>query len=428
MTYCASEALRAYFSGLALHGIKLGLDNIGRLLAEAGDPQRAYPTVHVAGTNGKGSVLAFLDAMLRAAGYRTGRFTSPHLLEVNERFLVDARPIGDEALDQAIAKFRNAAAVLDCPPTYFELCTAIAFEHFAGCGVDLGLIEVGMGGRLDSTNVLVPQVAAITNIALEHTAYLGDTLEKIAFEKAGILKSGVPAVVTETQPGPLGVILEHARRVGAPVRLPGKDFVYATDGTPWRPLLTFNAPDLHLEQVPLALAGRHQGANAAVAVAIAHELREAFPALDAAAVAHGLGRAHWPCRNERVLDSPPVFIDVAHNAAGARSAAELYRNCIVVVAISSDKDARRMLESFAPCAAELLLSTFEGGRALTPSEIEAAAGTLPHRTFYGMAEAIAAGLERASESRPLLITGSIFAAGEARRILIDRYGATPVSF
>jgi dihydrofolate synthase/folylpolyglutamate synthase len=163
-----------YLYSLELHGIKLGLDNITKLLAAAGDPHRAYPTLHVAGTNGKGSVVAMLDAIFRAAGYRTGRFTSPHLISVRERFLVNCEPISDASLDCHIEFFREIGESGAVSPTFFELCTAVAFREFAQRNVDIGIIEVGMGGRFDSTNVVSPVVSVITNIALEHTKYQGD--------------------------------------------------------------------------------------------------------------------------------------------------------------------------------------------------------------------------------------------------------------
>ncbi|MDX9971847.1 MAG: Mur ligase family protein, partial [FCB group bacterium] len=171
---------REYLFSLERHGIKLGLENITHLLEAANRPERAYPTIHVAGTNGKGSVVAMLDSILRAAGLRTGRFTSPHLIHLNERVLIDRQPIDDEELDDHLAVFRAVAEKMPFSPTFFEVITAAAFRAFAHRNVDVALIEVGMGGRFDSTNVITPLVSAVTSIALEHTRYLGNTLEEIA--------------------------------------------------------------------------------------------------------------------------------------------------------------------------------------------------------------------------------------------------------
>ena len=201
---------RDYLASLEFHGIKLGLENIQLLLRAAGNPQHAYPTLHVAGTNGKGSVVAFLASILRAAGYRVGRFTSPHLIDVTERFLVDDVPISNAALEENIEYFRTLSDGLPNPPTYFELCTAIAFRVFEQQKVDVAIIEVGMGGRYDSTNVVAPLVSVITNIAFDHQKYLGDTLAAIAAEKAGIIKPGVPVVTGERWPEAFDVIAERA--------------------------------------------------------------------------------------------------------------------------------------------------------------------------------------------------------------------------
>ncbi len=426
-TLAPALAPREYLFSLLMHGVKLGLENIRALLDAAGAPQDRYPTVHVAGTNGKGSVAAFLHAMFRAAGYRVGCFTSPHLIDVSERFQINGRPIDARELDAAIARFRSIAESLPRTPTFFEMNTAIAFQYFADAGVDVALIEVGMGGRFDSTNVILPKAAAITSIDLEHTEYLGDTLEKIAFEKAGIIKPGVPVVVGERKPGPLDVIRRRAADLGSPACVLGRDFQYTLSGETWRPRFTYRSPGLSLDTVPLALAGPYQGDNAAVAVCLAEQLRPRFPALDARAVARGLAEARWPCRLERVIEDPPVIVDATHTLAGARFLTRVFDQCHVVFAVSCDKDARRMLDAIAPIARSLTLTVFEGKRAMPLDQLAAAAAS-PRETAPTLREAIARALPRATPECPLLITGSVFAAGEARRILIEHYGAPPLVF
>lgn len=422
------QASQDYLFGLALHGVKLGLDNIRFLLGRAGHPERAYPTVHVAGTNGKGSVVAALDAILRAAGYRTGRFTSPHLVSLQERFLISGAPVSEGALVEHIGFFRRAAAELDHSPTFFEMNTAIAFRHFAISDIDLALVEVGMGGRLDSTNVILPEAAAITNIDLEHTAYLGESLAEIAGEKAGIIKPGIPLVLGEIHPEAMAVILQRAADVQAPVQRAGHDFSYRLAGPPWQERLDYAGPRVRLEQVPLRLAGAHQGANAAVAVAIAETLLDRFPRLTTEAIQTGLAEMRWPCRLERVLESPPVIIDVAHNVAGVRQIVRTLDRCVLVIGVAADKDAARMIALFAPHAEKMICTQFSGTRALPAENLARAAGQCPHSVTSNLREAIALGMESASHDCPLLITGSIYTAGEARRLLIEEHGAPPLTF
>lgn len=419
---------REFLFSLERHGIKLGLDNINHLLDAVKRPERHYPTIHVAGTNGKGSVVALVDAMLRAAGYRTGRFTSPHLIALNERFLVDGRPISDDDLDTHLGRFQRVAESMSPPPTFFEVVTAVAFQWFKVMKVDVAVIEVGMGGRFDSTNVIVPEACAITNIAKEHTQYLGDTLGAIAFEKAGILKSGIPAVVSETNPEPRDVILARAMDLDVPVSLAGRDFTYTYSGAPGKRRLAYESERMHLREVVVGLPGGYQGGNAATALALAEWLRERFRRLDERSMRAGLEAARWPCRMERVLDDPPVIIDVAHNAAGAACLAEEVSDAIVVLAVSSDKNAHAMIEALAPRTHRLILTRFSGPRSLTVDELGQAAGARPFLRAESLETAIGEGLNMASKDHPLVITGSIFAAGEARQLLIERYGAPPLAF
>ena len=419
---------REYLFHLEWHGIKLGLENIRHLLDAAGAPEKCYPVVHVAGTNGKGSVVAFLDAIVRAAGYRVGRFTSPHLLDVTERFLVDGTPMPEAAIEEEIGFFRDVAEHMDPAPTFFEMNTAIAFRWFERCKVDFGIIEVGMGGRLDSTNVVDPIATAITNIALDHMAYLGDTLEKIAFEKAGIIKPGVPLVLTEPASPAQDVILARAAQLHSPVYVLGIDFRFELTGPPFAQIFTYESAGLRLDAMPLSLAGVHQGSNAASAVALAERIMLTLPRIDAAAIRTGLSSARWPCRLEKVLDQPPVIIDVAHNPAGAKQIAKALNQCVTLLAVSSDKDASGIIEALSPATGVFILSQYSGRRSLPVADLRRAAGDHPYLAIPSLSEAIALGLGLASASTPLLITGSIFTAGEAREHLVDRCGARPMAF
>ena len=418
---------RDYLASLEFHGIKLGLDNIRHLMDAAGNPQRRYPSLHVAGTNGKGSVVAFAASMLRAAGYKVGRFTSPHLLDVSERFLINGDPISDADLDRHIEFFRDASQSFPNPPTYFELCTAIALRHFAEQEVNIAVIEVGMGGRFDSTNVIEPIACAITNIDHDHMKYLGDTLEAIAFEKAGIIKPGVPVVVGERRPGPFDVIESVAREHDVPMLLKGRDFTYTAHGVAIEPTITYCGKRITLSNAAIGLAGMHQVENAGLAIALVECLGEEFH-INKDGVTRGIAEACWPCRLERVLDNPPVYIDVAHNTAGIQRLVESMPPCVVVFAVSSDKVAKEMIEGLKPIASRLLITSFEGTRATPQHVLGQAAADVEHTLHSSLKDAIAAGICDATAERPLLITGSIFTAAQARRILVEDYGAASVTF
>ncbi len=419
---------REYLSGLEFHGIKLGLENIRVFLDAASNPYQRYPIVHVGGTNGKGSVVAILSAILRAADYRVGQFTSPHLINLNERFVVNGCPIDDPTLDDQIAFFQEVSQGWENPPTYFELCTAVAFRWFADVAVDVAVVEVGMGGRFDSTNVVAPVACAITNVDLEHTQYLGTTIEAVAFEKAGIIKPGVPVIVAERGSEALAVIQERARACSSPIRLLDRDFRYTTGGQPFSQTLDFAGTAWRIESAPLGLAGRYQGDNAATALALAEVLEASFTRLNVSAGRAGLATARWPCRMERVLASPPVILDVAHNPAGMRRLAAELSKCIVVLAVSSDKAAAEMVAALDPLAHELILTQFSGTRSTPVAALRAAAGSRSHRWTPTLEEAIAQGMQMASDDCPLVITGSIYTAGQARTILMERHGAPPLRF
>ena len=420
---------REFLYSLERFGIKLGLDNIRVLLTKLDQPHERYPSVHVAGTNGKGSVVAMLDAMLSAAGLHTGRYTSPHLIDLNERFLHDHAPIPNEELDAILARLQQIAEPMAPPPTFFEMATAAAFAWFDERDVDVALIETGMGGRFDATNAVVPVIAVITNISLEHTKHLGTTVEKIAYEKAGILKQSIPFVLGEQAPGPREVILGIAAGLAATPWILGRDFNYAVDGTGWDTRFTYQSENLLLKDIKLGLPGSYQGENAALAVATAEILQRRWSALTSEVIARGLRDARWPCRLEQVLDSPRVIIDVAHNAAGAQRLAEEMPRCIACVAVSGDKDGAAILRAVQPIAERLILTCFTNARSMTVEQLCRAADDMAHETAPDLPRAIEAGLRLAQEMNlPLLITGSIFAAGEAREYLIRHHGAAPLTF
>ncbi|MDE3156742.1 MAG: bifunctional folylpolyglutamate synthase/dihydrofolate synthase [Acidobacteriota bacterium] len=419
-----------YLFSLEQFGIKFGLDNIRTLCAHLGHPETAYVTVIVAGTNGKGSVTAMTEAALRAAGRRTGRYTSPHLVRLEERFAVDGQPVAtallrDVAADVAagIADLRRTGA-LDTEPTFFEATTAAAFEVFRRAGVDIAVLEVGLGGRLDATNVARPVAGAITTIDFDHERYLGSTLAAIAREKAGIVKPGMPVVVGERKAEALAAIAEVcAARGGRLVR--------ADDGVTVDTRVTAEATELTLRTpaddygtVALGLAGRHQAGNAVVAVRLLETLRAAGLDVPRAAIVAGLRDVRWPGRLEwRATDRGRVLLDAAHNPAGAEALAAYLRHVRpaglpIVFGVMRDKDARGILERLLPAAAALVATRPSNPRALEPEAVAALARAirpgLPVAIEADPAAAVREAWQRAPE---ICVAGSIFLLGDVAAVV-----------
>ena len=397
MTARLQQALETLY-GLERRKDKLGLDGTRALLAALGDPHARFRSIHVAGTNGKGSTCALIERALRAAGVRTGLFTSPHLVDFRERIRVCGRWADEDRLARRLAHIESLPEGRD--RTFFEVCTALAFDHFAAERVEWAVVEVGLGGRLDSTNVLTPEVCAITSIGLDHVEILGETLEQIAAEKAGIVKPGVPVVVGVDDPAAEAVILAAARAVGAEVVRPAP------------------APDTADPMLRL---------NAGTARAVLGVLEARGVAIPEPAIEEGFRAARWPGRLERAPRAPQLHWDGAHNPAGARALAALLgerRFGALVLALSRDKNAGGMLEALRPvmAAPRLIATRSRSERARPPAEIAAAAGALGWETEIAddVASACARALERAGEA-PVLLTGSLFAVGEA----MEAFGGAP---
>jgi len=330
------------------HGVKWGLERTRALLAALGEPQCAYPSIHIGGTNGKGSVAAMCAEVLREAGLRTGLYTSPHLCDFRERIQVDGRPVAPDAMTGVAAGLH--AAVDRIGPTFFEATTALAFGVFADREIDIGVVEVGLGGRLDATNVIVPAVTCITNVSLDHADYLGTTVEDIAREKAGIIKPGVPVHTSETAGPVLDILRDGAKRAGAPFHVldPVRDvrsLELSGAGTSFR-MSSAAWGELDLS-VPLA--GGHQATNAALAARALESLPEELrPARQA--VVRGLARVSWPGRVQLVRQGGTTWVfDVAHNVAGMETLATTLRSIgpprpiVVLAGILGDKDWGGML-------------------------------------------------------------------------------------
>ena len=395
---------------------KFGLQSTRALLRALGDPHDGIPFLHVGGTNGKGSVVATLDALLRAHGARVGRYTSPHLVDFTERIVVDGRPIDAEAVAEFVDRWLPTIQQLGA--TFFEATTCLALDYFARAGVDVAVIEVGLGGRLDSTNVIMPRVAGVTSIAIDHVQYLGDTLEQIAVEKAGIFKSGVPAVIGEAAAPVRAQLASLARTAGArPVYLVAErtcleEIEVAATGTHF--LLVDGAGRRRLHT---PLVGRHQASNTAVALTMLEAAGGSFAAA-AARAAESLARVSLPGRFHR---HGSFLFDVAHNPDGAAVLAETLdlvsppRPIVALVSVLRDKDWRRMLEYLAPRLDHLILTTPPSVPADRAWELSTA---LAHASGAGWsAEAVPdfdEAISRAAKNAAtVLITGSFHTVGDA---------------
>lgn len=412
--------------GLERFGIRPGLDTIRRLMAALGDPQASYPSIIVAGTNGKGSVAAMIDSALRAAGYRAGRYTSPHLTSLTERFTAGGAEIREAALrEEAAGVLRQADALLRAgglthPPTFFEAATAIALSWFRRAAVDVAVVEVGLGGRLDATNVLAPAAGVITSIGLDHREHLGDTLEAVAAEKAGIVKPGMVMVTTETASPAAAVIDEACRRRGARLVRASEDTAIALRSDGPRPRIEFTTPRRRYPAFALGLAGAHQRSNAAGAIRLLESLDDAGLPVGAEAVVRGLSDVAWPGRLDlvRVPGRGAVLLDAAHNPAAAAALARHLRDAFpgrlpVVCAVMRDKDAGGIIDRLAPCASRIVC-TAPGNPRATPA-----------RVLADRVRARAPGLPVTAEDDPrraletawrtaetICATGSIFLVGE----------------
>ncbi|HEY2385579.1 MAG TPA: folylpolyglutamate synthase/dihydrofolate synthase family protein [Candidatus Binatia bacterium] len=402
------QTLTWLYAREAQAGIDLKIARVAAAVERLGHPERAAPALHVGGTNGKGSTAAMLDAMLRAGGRRVGLYTSPHLVSFRERIVVDGVPVSEEEVVDGIARLRRD---LDDARglTAFEVMTLLAWLVFAARAVEMQVLEVGLGGRLDATNVMTPEVAVITNVGRDHEAFLGDTIGAIAGEKAGIVKPGVP-VVSGARGEAREVIAARAAALGSPLSELGRDFALtpSADGT-----CAYRAPGASIEGITLALQGRFQRANAALAL---RALELAVP-LEAAAVRAGLASASWPGRLQLVRRAPDVLLDGAHNPAGIDVLVEEMRvlaagrRIRVLIGVMQDKDWSPMLRSLARITASLVVTRPRQARSADPWRV-AADSPVPARVVEDPAEAYGEILATSRPDDVVLATGSLFLVGD----------------
>ena len=380
-----AEAL-AFFRGLAPSTIRLGLSRVEAALVALNQPERRFPSVHVAGTNGKGSTCAFISSVLQKQGYRVGLYTSPHLVRVNERINVGGADISDPMLARRIDEVLDRLPQMleaDPPLTFFEFGTVVALWHFAEEAVDIAVLETGLGGRLDATNVVTPLVTAISVISLDHQRYLGDTLEEIAAEKAGIFKPGIPAVASAQAPEVAAVLRRMAARVGAPLRLGGEDFWVEPESS--GQTLRYQSAERSLGGWRPGLRGAHQIHNAALAIATLEAVGRTL-SLSEESIRLGLASTQWPGRLEQWGVAPPLLLDGAHNPGGIEALVaalnSLYpaRKVHLVFGVFSDKDFRPMIESLFPRCTSIHLAPIASPRSVAPREYLAEARALCAQT------------------------------------------------
>lgn len=403
MTY--ADAIQ-YLYSLRLFGAKLGIENTRKLAALANHPEQRLRFIHVAGTNGKGSTCAMLEAIYRQAGLRTGLFTSPHLVSFRERLQIRREMISEEEVVRLVEKLRGLLAEFpkDHHPTFFEVVTVMALDFFAEQKCDLVIWETGLGGRLDATNIVTPLVSVITNIGLDHQQWLGDSLEQIAFEKAGIIKPGIPVATATDDPKALAVIRDVAKQKNAPLTSVGA--------------IPAAFPDV------LPLRGEHQKHNAALALAVVDLLRKQIP-ISTQQIENGLRQVQWPGRLQ-LLEQPDgrkLLLDGAHNIAGAKALRETVEkdfqgdNKTLILGILGDKDWRQICEILAPLASRILTVPVSSQRTSNPDDLTEACRAANSSATVSICHSVSEALQKAAADPFVIITGSLYLIGEALELL-----------
>ncbi len=422
--FCGMRAENSYINclktmyGLRRFGIKLGLATIKKILAGMGNPQREYACIHVAGTNGKGSVASSLAAILHRAGYKTGLYTSPHLVRFNERIQISNRQISNKnvlAAYNAVKRVHYGSR----EPTFFEFATAMALYEFGRQKVDWAVIETGMGGRLDATNIIRPELSIITNISLEHREYLGNTLGQIAMEKAGIIKPHKPVLTAVRQKNALGVIEKIAEEKKAPLYRLGRDFKIRRKQSDF---FSYYGLKNTWHNLRTALRGSHQADNAALVLAACELINARRGQLKLTDIRSGLQTNNWPGRLETVSTDPLIIMDGAHNLAAARNLARFLSANVkdlkltLVIGILDDKPYQMMLKIMLPCASRVVLTRAKTGRALDPLKLQRVVDQqgIDSRVIPDVAEALKFAIDACPNDGAICIAGSLYVVGEAK--------------
>jgi dihydrofolate synthase / folylpolyglutamate synthase len=410
-----------YLFGLQKYGIKFGLNCTANLLNRLGNPHHRLRCIHIAGTNGKGSAAAMLSAILKQHGLRVGLYTSPHLVRFTERFRVNDEEVSPERILEVFGRVRQVVDE-DEPPTFFEVVTAMAFQYFAEEKVEWAVVEAGMGGRLDATNVLRPQVSVITNVSFDHQEYLGNTLAAIVREKAGIIKDRVPVVTGARQPLVQAILKATCLRRQAPLVLLGKDFRARRNADGF---LRYDGIGRRFPSLKLNLMGWHQFCNASLAVATLEVLeREEALSLNPAFIQEGLLQVHWPARLEILQENPLVVLDGAHNPQGAECLRDALKQSFpkrrlhLVLGIMADKDLRGILSRLLPRAETAVFTQPKYARRADPETLRQLAESYLQRHYVipDPKTAIQKAISLAAPEDVICITGSLYFAGEVKEL------------
>jgi dihydrofolate synthase / folylpolyglutamate synthase len=409
---------------------KFDLENITTLIEALGHPERKYRSVHIAGTNGKGSTAAFTESILRTAGIKTGLYTSPHLERINERIRVNGKEISDEAFAESFTKIQAlieellAAGKLRAHPTFFEVVTALAFEYFAKSGVEFAIFEVGLGGRLDATNIVTPEVSVITRVDFDHENFLGHSLEEIANEKAGIIKAKVPLILAAQRPEARKVILERAEELSAPVIQTEEQFraegVSVEDGCVRAEVVKIDGRAKF--RIAPKLRGRFQLDNAINAIAAVLALQARGGKIVDEAIEQGIANAVWPGRIEKLQSGPDVYLDGAHNPSAARELANFLkenfagRRVVLLFAAMRDKAVDEIAGTLFPYASEVIFTQPRISRAISAAQLAdiAAEYAARFRVIPVAETALEEALTSARSEDAIFITGSLYLVGELR--------------
>jgi len=414
--------------------MKFGLEGISKLLDPLGNPHFRFPSIHIAGTNGKGSTASMIAAIFTAAGYRTGLYTSPHLVSFRERIRIDGKPIPERDVAEVMSRLERA--IRRQRPTFFEATTALGFAWLAEKDVDIAIIETGLGGRLDSTNVVQPIVSVITTIGLEHTEILGNTLEKIALEKAGIIKKRVPCVTGVDDRKPLGVIRRACKEQGAPLVTLNDLSVTARHESLKGSVFDLMVGKSRHKNLKISLAGRFQIRNAALAIATIEQVNKSAKfQLSERSIRSGLSKiqelAGLTGRLSLIQQKPPVILDVAHNPDGViQLVAALRRlgieNPIIVFGVMRDKDHEAMVRSLEPIAVEVIAVAAQTERSRSASDVAAmfTKRGLRVSAALSVSEGVRLAIQRSSQRMPILVTGSHYVVGEALQYLATKKNLT----
>jgi dihydrofolate synthase/folylpolyglutamate synthase len=406
----------AYLYDLQKYGIKFGLSKTTNLLEAFGNPQEGQKYIHIGGTNGKGSVGAMLASILMEAGFKVGFYSSPHLVRFTERFRINDREIATDKAAQLVEELKRSV-VPDEPPTFFEAVTAMALSHFAREKTDIAIMEVGMGGRLDATNVIKPLVSVITNISMEHQEFLGSRLLEIAAEKAGIIKEGVDIITAETRPEVIGFFEKTCQERKTRLWRVGKDIRYRVTGSG----MHYYGLEQRLRSLEIGLAGQYQGRNAALSLAVIEFLKKQGLGVSEDHVRQGLKAAVWPGRMHVMPGHPTVLLDGAHNPAAVRALAASikadfdYRRLLLVIGVMADKELGTILDGIVPLADYVIYTRPVYYRAAEPEVLASEAGRFgkPGETALLLTEALDRARGMAGPGDLIVVCGSLFTVGEA---------------